>query len=151
IGATGGIGRELIGQAKERGHRVTALARAPERLGPLAEGVNVMRGNPLDPAAVKEALADNQAVLSALGPPGVGRSPVREGGARSIVAAMRAQSARRCLVVSAAMLFEDMGLRAALVRSPLLRNVAKDCTEAERVVTASDLDWTIVRPPRLTN
>jgi putative NADH-flavin reductase len=48
-------------------------------------------------------------------------------------------------------LFEDDGLLPAIARRTFLRNVAKDSAEMERIVTASGLDWTIARPPRLTN
>jgi uncharacterized protein YbjT (DUF2867 family) len=40
---------------------------------------------------------------------------------------------------------------ATLLRRTLLRNVAKDSAEMERIVRSSGLEWTIVRPPRLTN
>ena len=50
-----------------------------------------------------------------------------------------------------AVLFEHQGILSAILRRTLLRNVAKDSAEMERVVMASGLDWTIVRPPRLTN
>jgi uncharacterized protein YbjT (DUF2867 family) len=49
------------------------------------------------------------------------------------------------------MLFENAGIVAAVLRKTLLRNVAEDCAAMENVVMASDIDWTIVRPPRLTN
>jgi uncharacterized protein YbjT (DUF2867 family) len=55
------------------------------------------------------------------------------------------------LIVSAALLFERAGFVAWLLRKTLLRNVADDSAEMERAVMSSDLDWTIVRPPRLTN
>jgi putative NADH-flavin reductase len=97
------------------------------------------------------ALPGHDAVLSALGPPGPGPTTILREAARSSVAAMRAIGVHRLLVVSAAMLFEDAGILAAVLRNTLLRNVAEDCTAMERTVTASDLDWTIVRPPRLTN
>jgi uncharacterized protein YbjT (DUF2867 family) len=48
-------------------------------------------------------------------------------------------------------LFENQGFLYWLLRSTLLRNIAEDTAEMERVVMASDLDWTIVRPPSLTN
>jgi uncharacterized protein YbjT (DUF2867 family) len=65
--------------------------------------------------------------------------------------AMQAAGVRRLLVVGVAVLFEDDGLLAAIARRTFLRNVARDSAEMERVVRASDLDWTIARPPRLTN
>ncbi len=64
---------------------------------------------------------------------------------------MQATGIRRLLIVSAAILFEDMGLLAALLRRTLLRNIVLGSGEMERIVIASNLDWTIVRPPRLTN
>jgi putative NADH-flavin reductase len=67
------------------------------------------------------------------------------------VAAMHAVGPQRILVVSAAVLFPDTGLLGAMLRSTLLRNVAEDAAEMERIVMASGLDWTIARPPRLTN
>lgn len=151
LGATGGTGLALVEQALERGHRVTAFVRSPKKLGLPREGLTVVRGNPFDAAAVGAALAGHDAVLSALGPPGPGRTTVAEDGARSTVAAMQAAGVRRLLVVGVAVLFENIGLLADLLRSTLLRNVARDSAEMERIVRASDLDWTIARPPRLTN
>jgi putative NADH-flavin reductase len=90
-------------------------------------------------------------VLSALGPPGPRRSMILPDSARSTVSAMQSTSMRRLLIVSAAILFEDLGLLAALLRRTLLKNVVVGSGEMERIVTASNLDWTIVRPPRLTN
>jgi putative NADH-flavin reductase len=97
------------------------------------------------------ALPDHDAVLSALGPPGPGPTTILRTGARSLVAAMQAARLRRLLVVSAAMLFDDAGFLARLLRRTLLRNVAEDSGEMERFITLSELDWTIARPPRLTN
>ena len=64
---------------------------------------------------------------------------------------MQAEGLRRLLVVSAAMLFQDAGILAAVLRRTLLRNVAEDSAGMERVVMSSGLDWTIARPPRLTD
>jgi putative NADH-flavin reductase len=90
-------------------------------------------------------------VISALGPPGLGRSTVQQDGARAVIEAMRRGPMKRLLMVSAGMLFKDAGILAAIIRNTVLRNVASDCREAEAAVTGSGLDWTIVRPPRLTN
>jgi uncharacterized protein YbjT (DUF2867 family) len=64
---------------------------------------------------------------------------------------MQAAGVRRLLVVSAAVLFDDLGLAGTILRHTLLRNVGDDSIEMERIVAASALDWTIARPPRLTN
>lgn len=151
IGATGRTGRALLDQARARGHQVTAFVRSPEKLGAPADGVAVRQGDPHQVSELIPALAGHDAVVSALGPPGAGPTTVLRDCARSTVEAMHAAGVQRLLVVSAAMLFEDAGVVAALLRKTLLRSVAEDSAEMERVVRGSGLDWTISRPPRLTN
>ena len=151
LGATGGIGRELVGQGLRRGYNVTAFVRAPEKLGVPREGLTAVQGDPLSAEAIGAALVGHDAVLSALGPPGPGRTTIVGDSARATVAAMRSAGVRRLLVVGVALLFEDAGFVASVLRKTLLRNVAADSAEMERIVKGSDLDWTIVRPPRLTN
>src|SRR5258708_6738004 len=89
--------------------------------------------------------------LFILGAPGPGPTTVHRDCARSTVAAMRAAGVRRLLIVSAAVRFESQGFVYWLLRNTLLRNIAEDTGEMERLVMASGLDWTIARPPRLTN
>jgi putative NADH-flavin reductase len=151
LGATGGIGRAMIDQAIERGHKVTAFVRSPEKLGPSREGLTVRKGDPRSVEGLRAALPDHDAVLSALGPPGPGRTTIIRDCAGSTVAAMQAAGVRRLLIVSVAVLFADQGPLYWLLRKTLLRNVAEDSAEMERLVIASGLDWTIVRPPALTN
>jgi putative NADH-flavin reductase len=90
-------------------------------------------------------------VLSALGPPGPARNTITSDSARSTVAAMQSSGIDRLLVVGVAALFPDIGMFGRLLRNTLLRNIAEDSAEMERIVKASPLQWTIVRPPRLTN
>jgi putative NADH-flavin reductase len=151
LGATGGIGRQIVNQALERNHRVTAFVRSPHKLGPPRHGLTVIQGNLLDVDALAAALQGHDAVLSTLGPPGPAKTTITSDCARTTVAAMKATNVRRLLIVGVAMLFEDGGLLAGLLRKTLLRNVADDSAEMEHIVKASALDWTIVRPPRLTN
>lgn len=152
LGATGGTGRELVEQARRRGHLVTAFVRSPEKLDALRdEGVTVLRGDPRDADALHAALPGHDAVVSVLGPAGLGPTTLVGDCARSTVAAMQATGLRRLLVVGVAVLFESDGLLNAIAHRTFLRNVATDSAEMERIVSASDLDWTIARPPRLTN
>jgi len=150
LGATGGVGRELVEQALLRGHRVTALVRSPEKLEPTSLRLTVVLGNPLDSDTIANLLPGHDAVLSALGPSGLGRTTVVSEGARSTILAMEETGVQRLLIVSVAMLFRDAGLVAAALRNTFLRNVAADAAEMERLVRTSSLDFTIVRPPRLT-
>src|SRR5438477_68978 len=76
LGATGGTGRALIDQALERGHRVTAFVRSPQKLGGPREGVTVLQGDPRSVDELRAALPEHDAVLSALGPPGPGPTTI---------------------------------------------------------------------------
>jgi putative NADH-flavin reductase len=151
LGATGGTGRALVEQSIERGHTVTAFVRSPWKLGPPREGLSVLAGDPRKIDELRAFLPGHDAVLSALGPPGPGPTTILRDGASSLVAAMQGTGVRRLLIVSAAVLFKNEGFLFWLLRSTLLRNVAEDSAEMERVVMESDLAWTIARPPRLTS
>ena len=151
LGATGGIGRELVNQGLRRHHRITAFVRSPQKLGATREGLTVIQGDLFDTEAVGAALVGHDAVLSTIGPPGPGRTTVTSDGARATVAAMNATGVNRLLIVGVAALFDDAGILARVLRNTLLTNVANDSAEMERIVKATHLDWTIVRPPRLTN
>jgi putative NADH-flavin reductase len=153
FGATGGIGRHLIQQGVRLGHEMTAVVRGDFE----APGVTVVRATLADAAALETAVAGRDAVLSALGHRKGGPPTVQADGARAAVAAMLATGVRRILVVDAAGRVADAG------DSPLMRAVAKpivqrilkanfdDLAEAERVLRASNLDWTLISPPRLTD
>jgi putative NADH-flavin reductase len=151
IGATGGTGLQVTSQAVEGGHRVTAFVRSPQKLGSLRHRVVVREGDPRSAAELQAILPGHDAVISTLGPPGVGPTTILRTAAHSTVAAMQAAGVWRLIVVSAAVLFDDLGLAGTILRRTLLRNVGDDSVEMERIVVASALDWTIARPPRLTN
>src|SRR5207244_11976485 len=103
FGATGQTGRLLAERAVAHGHAVTVFARDPGSLSAPGESVRVVRGNVLDAASVDHAVADQEAVLVALGTAARRRSPqVLPHGIRHILDAMKMQGARRILVLSAA-------------------------------------------------
>lgn len=67
VGATGGTGRQLVAQALERGHAVTALVRNPSRFQVEHPHLTVIHGDVRDYASVETAMRGQEAVLSALG------------------------------------------------------------------------------------
>jgi putative NADH-flavin reductase len=150
IGATGGTGKEIIAQALAREIAVTAIVRSADKLGALRDQVTVLVANALESRAWQDALFGHDAVISALGSSGLGPTTTCEEGARSTTQAMRHAGVERLLVVSAGMLFPDSGFVGAILRSTILRNVARDSAAMEAVVRSTTLRWTIVRPPRLT-
>jgi putative NADH-flavin reductase len=149
LGATGGIGRQLVEQALARGHRVTAFARSPEKIGRAHEVLTILGGDPLDVEQLRRALPNHDVVLSAIGPRSRSEHGVHRDLARSLVPAMESAAVRRLVVVSSAFLFSD-AVVPAIVGRLFFHDVVKDAAEMERMIVTSNLEWTIVRPPRLT-
>ncbi|HUC26715.1 MAG TPA: NAD(P)H-binding protein [Streptosporangiaceae bacterium] len=162
FGATGGTGTSLVEQALAAGHDVTAVVRDPARLG-ISTSVPAMTGrlqvstaDVMDPAAIVAAVAAADAVVSAIGPRGTGVTTVSQDTVRSIIAAMQKAGSRRLLTVSGSIVADDgesayLRLVKPVVRRTFLRHVCADMRAAEAEVEASHLDWTIMRPPRLTD
>jgi len=153
LGATGGTGRHLVQQALARGHEVTALVRSPQKITRRDPKLTVITGDPLGATDIRAALPGHDAVISALGPHTPARTTAARDSARAAVGAMRDAAVNRLLVVSGALLFSDVGLLAPLffVVRGLFSNVAQDHREAEQHVMNSGLQWTISRPPYLSD
>jgi putative NADH-flavin reductase len=154
LGATGGTGLEIVRQAITQGHSVTAFVRSPDRLKPLAGKLTVKQGNLLNSAALADAIQDHDAVLSGFGP----RVPIAKEDAHLLrdfatvlTAAMQRTAVKRVVVISTAFLFKDAILPPAYLFGRLLfPGVVADASAMERIFAASSLDWTLVRPPQLT-
>jgi putative NADH-flavin reductase len=159
FGATGGTGTQLVRQALEEGHDVTTVVRDPARLDVEAhERLRVLTAEVTDPAAIVPAVEGADAVLSALGPRGRGSSTICADGVRSIIETMSKTGVRRLLVCSAAGPFPGPGddvltryVVKPLILERFLKHAFEDTRRAEQEVRACDLDWTLVRPSRLTD
>ena len=68
FGATGGVGREVVTQALDRGDHVTAYVRNPAKLDLAHPDLTVTGGDLTDAGAVQRAVHGADAVISALGP-----------------------------------------------------------------------------------
>lgn len=157
FGASGRTGREVVRRALERGHDVRAFARTPAKIDLQHERLEIVQGDVQDPAAVARGVAGADAVLSALGPTANVPDPQITRGTRHIVDAMRRQGVRRIVVTGGAGVSDPQDrptLVSRLVKGLLLivaRRVYQDMRGAVEVVRTSDLDWTVVRLPRLTD
>ena len=68
LGATGGMGLELIRRSLVHGHSVTAFVRAPQRLDEFSDRIMIKQGNLLDQKVLAQVLQGQDAVLSGFGP-----------------------------------------------------------------------------------
>lgn len=158
FGASGATGTCLARRALDVGHEVTAVVRDPARMTlPVQPRLCVITAGVMDPAAITPAVADTGAVITTIAPHGTGRSSLREDSTRSIMQAMHKTGARRLLFVSGSVV-TDQGespylryLLKPMARHTFLRHVTADFLAAEAEIHASDLDWTIFRPPSLND
>src|SRR5712671_7517802 len=143
LGATGSTGLEIVRQAIEYGHSVTAFVRSPERLKSFRDRISVKEGNLLDAAELEPVIKGHDAVLSAFGP----RVPISKGDANllrqfavALTTAMPRAGVKRVVVESVAFLFRDSIVPPAYLIGRLLfpRTVA-DAAAMERVFGESDL------------
>ncbi len=155
LGATGGTGREIVRQAIERRHSVTAFVRSPERLNGFKHLITVKQGDLLRADQLESVIRGHDAVVSAFGP----RVPVSKADASllqrfasALTTAMQRTDVKRVVVESVAFLFRDSIMPPVYLLGRLLfpRTVV-DASAMERIFEASELDWTLVRPPELTD
>jgi putative NADH-flavin reductase len=159
FGPTGGTGLQVVEQALAAGHAVTAVARRPEAVTTKHPNLRVVKGDVLEPTTLTDALTGADVVLSALGSHS-GRQPtdVYSRGMKNIRAAMNAAGVRRIVALSAVPVSqpEEKNPFDRYVMHPLLGLFFKGSYDDLRRMeadlrTAKDVDWTVLRPPRLSN
>ena len=135
-------------QALARGHHVTAFVRSPESITLRNGRLTVLKGNVTDENQFFNAMQSHDAVLSALGPREVFKpSSLLRDSALATTRAMKRSGVKRLVVLSAAAHFPGIPNR---IVSFILRDHMRDSRAMEEIVQGSGLDWTIARPPRLT-
>jgi putative NADH-flavin reductase len=156
FGATGGTGSQVVDQGLAAGHEVRAVVRDPTRVADRV-GLEVIVADVMDPATIVEAVTGADAVISTIGTRS-GRAPttVCADSSRSIVEAMHKAGTRRLVVVSGTGPFDEgegPGMRYVVkpIGRLFLKNVFADFVAMEEIVRASGLDWTVIRPPSLTD
>jgi putative NADH-flavin reductase len=152
FGASGATGRHLVEQALQAGHEVVALVRGRDAFPEPRQRLRLVVGSLADPALVRSVVQGADAVISVLGARKGEASTICADGAHGIVQAMQAAGTRRLLALSAYGASETgtASLFIRLVRK-LIAAKMRDKDRMEALVRASALDWTLVRPPVLTN
>jgi len=159
FGATGRIGGHAVEQALAAGHKVAAVVRESSRFEVDHPSLEVFRVPGLtDEEVLRPAVDGSAAVISGVGARGRKDGPVASGSTRAILAAMSAVGVRRLVAVSAIPLGPvppDESFLNRRVILPLINAFAADVYADLRLmesdIMTSNTDWTIVRPPKLTN
>ncbi|WP_109487012.1 NAD(P)-dependent oxidoreductase [Occallatibacter savannae] len=154
VGATGPLGLAIVKEAQKAGHAVTAMIRSSQ--AQFSQGVRTVRGDVLQPETLAQAVAGQDAVISSLGSKiTFKRMTILSEGTRNLARAMRDANVDRFICITGIGAGDSQGhggfLYDNLIQPFLLNDVYKDKTRQEQVVRDSGLDWTIVRPAKLTN
>ncbi len=158
FGASGGIGRLLVAGALQRSHTVTAFVRNHESFE-ARDGLRLLAGDLFDPQTVADAVDGHAAVFCALGARTRKLEPVLSRAVPLILNAMHFHRVNRLITVGAAGALYPAGkyqprlsnLVFGAVKLIMLRHPMADQRAQERLLASSDVDYTIVRPPRLTD
>jgi putative NADH-flavin reductase len=160
LGSTGFVGNVLIHKAVAAGYQVKTLARNPEKLDDIKDKVEIIKGSVFEPLSVEATIKGTEVVLSTVGPPpGKQCDPkLYEKAMQDIVSIMNKNGIKRYIHIGGAAhkggkneywpfkrrllrLFLDLFSKQILVAKHLEWEVLKK----------SDLEWTLVRPPRIAN
>lgn len=155
FGATGSVGRLAVEELLKAGHEVTAFARKPEKLKLTNPQLSLIAGDALTADDVSDAVAGHDAVVITLGAGMSRKSVIRSSGTLNVIRAMQTRGVRRLICQS------TLGARESwanlnfwwkrVMFGALLAPVFRDHELQEKLVEASGLDWTIVRPSAFTD
>jgi putative NADH-flavin reductase len=156
IGATRGIGAQVLEQALAKQHMASVLARDPAAVERIDDRPRVFRGDIVETKAVNAAIEGQQAVIVT-----VGRGPTRKPvslfseGTRNVITAMERHSVKNLICVTGIGAGDSKGhggfLYDTIVNPLMLKTIYADKDKQEALVRDSKLEWVIVRPGFLTN
>jgi putative NADH-flavin reductase len=159
FGASGRTGQLLTEGALAQGHTLSVLVRKPASYSYVSR-VKVIEGDAFSPTAIAATLVGADAVLSALGARSLGKENVLERAVPLIVEAMDDARMKRIVVLGSAgaldtALDKQPAYRKWIVENLVYKTLLKWPVASQRAqikaLQASDLDWTMVMPPMLTD
>jgi uncharacterized protein YbjT (DUF2867 family) len=159
FGATGSIGQHVVRQATAAGHDVRGFTRDPSKGAQLPDSVTWIAGDLADAGAIGKAVEGSDGVLWAVGPTRntVDQVDLFGDAARWLVNSMELHAVKRLVALSGAGI-AVRGERKPLggrIMSAVVRRMATHVLAAKQreyeVFSASSLDWTLVRPPRVVD
>jgi len=156
FGATGQTGQHIVEQALQKDYSVTAVARSAEKLASFGDAITILEGDLENKSVIKQAVQNQDAVISALGTTDRKPNTILSDGTAAIVEAMQATDCKRLVAIT------SLGCRDSLsIAKPLLfkllvvqwigREIWADKNRQEEVIEGSGLDYTIIRPAGISN
>lgn len=157
FGGTGRTGAYLVREALDKGYHVTVLARNPAKITLTDPHLAIIKGDITDASIVASAIKGTAAVLSVLRPTDNKPNFVVSSGMENILVAMISEKVKRLVMTAGAGVgdAEDeprfMNKFMNQLLKVMAKNVLADMSKAVDMVRSSDLDWTVIRLPMLTD
>lgn len=154
FGATGQTGREVLKQALERGHRITAVVRDPSKIDVNHERLTVKTGDARNAQLVAAIILGHEAVINTMGPGGPDVSDqfldILTEGTRNLVESMRVAGIQRIVSMGSAGTLQattELLIRDMPNFPVMARNISGAHLQAWKTLEASGLEWTLLCPP----
>jgi putative NADH-flavin reductase len=153
FGASGKTGLNIVFQALNQGHHVTAFTRQASRVTIQHKNIRIIEGEILDPIRVREAVEGQDAVLCALGITKNSPHTTLSEGTRYILQVMESCHVKRFICMSSAgILGHDAGFWFGKIFMPLfLNHIFEDKRRQMEIIRQSNAEWVILRPVGLTD
>lgn len=156
IGGTGRTGRHLVDRLLDRGHAVTALVRDPARLPIEHQRLTLIVGDSRVPGDIARLVDGQDAVVSTLGP-GSKDATLHTDTAHRLIDEMERTGVGRFVGVSGAGIDvpgDEKSVKDRVISKAIQTfggAMAQDKASEYAAFAATDLEWTLVRPPRLVD
>ena len=157
FGASGGTGLEVVEQALEAGHKVSAVLRHPDKFPIRHEQLRIIKGDVLNSITYENTFFGMDVVISCLGTRNREATVVYSQGVTNILQAMQKVGMDRIICLSAGAV--EIAPNTSFIMKFLMKNILQklfkysyaDMLLMEGILRGSNLNWTVIRPPRLLN
>jgi putative NADH-flavin reductase len=156
FGASGKVGSLVVAEALSRGHQVRAFIHHSNAL-PDHPNLSIEHGDIHDKEAVEQAIVGSQAVVSALGSWGTPTKDILTVATGNIIPAMHSAGIERIVSLTgsdAHDVHDNPSLSRKLTHALIGlvgRKILNDGEQHIRLLRASELDWTVLRSPIMSN
>ena len=154
FGSTGKTGTVLLRELLKSDHKLSVYVRSPEKLRKYKDKISIFTGSIGDQNQIKIALQGQDLIMSTFGSRTLRKTNVQEIFMQNLVAAMESEHKERLIALSAwgaGTSHKENTLLLNILQATLLRNMFNDKNKGEAFILRSSLDYTLIRPGRITN
>jgi putative NADH-flavin reductase len=157
FGATGATGKLVVEQALKAEHQVTVIVRNPSAFLLRHRKLNIIQGDVLQLNTFEKKMHGQDVVVYCLGTRKRGPTNVYSKGISNIMEAMQEKNINRLICLSAIAVIVPPKISRVMkfvtknILQRLFRPMYADMLLMEKILSESNLNWTVIRPPWLRN